>query len=176
MKCPAYKKKCRKCQNEGHFARVCKVPIKKNSKVDALEQQNSSDEDHEMEHKEMHTYFGSVEIECVSNRKNNNKSMITVQIGKQDVKMKADTGAEATVIPYHLYKTITQKPLQMIHQSLKGWHATKPIHPKGCVRLSTQHKNRKIDLIYLVVEENFTPLLSCDACLDLEVLKFITSN
>ena len=76
------------------------MPIKKNSKVDALEQQNSSDEDDEVEHKKMHKYFGSVKIECVSNRKNNNKSMITVQIRKQDVKMKADTGAEATVIPW----------------------------------------------------------------------------
>ena len=87
--------------------------------------------------------------------------------------MKADTGAEATVIPYHLYKEITKAPLRKIHQPLKGWLATKPIHPKGCVRLPTVYKNRKVDLLYLVVEGDFTPLLSCDACLDLEVLKFM---
>ena len=44
-----------------------------------------------------------------------------------------DAGAEATVIPYTLYKEITNKPLQKIQQPLKGWLAPKPIHPKGSV-------------------------------------------
>ena len=44
-----------------------------------------------------------------------------------------DTGAEATVIPYKLYKEITNKPLHKIQQPLKGWLAPKPIHPKGSV-------------------------------------------
>ena len=30
-----------------------------------------------------------------------------------------------------------------------------------------------MNLLYLVVDENFTPLLGCDACLDLEVLQFM---
>ena len=30
-----------------------------------------------------------------------------------------------------------------------------------------------MDLLYLVVDGNFTPLLGSDACLDLEVLKFM---
>ena len=99
--------------------------------------------------------------------------MITVKIAGRDVRIKADTGAEATVIPYHLYKEITKKPLQKIQQPLKGWLAKKPIHPVGCVSLPTQYKNRKLNLLYLVVEGNFPPLLGCDACLDLEVLKFM---
>ncbi len=36
------------------------------------------------------------------------KSMILVQIGKQNVQMKADTGAKATVIPYHLSKNYSK--------------------------------------------------------------------
>ena len=170
--CPAFKKKCRKCQSEGHFARVCKNPTKK-SKVDFVKHQTSSDDDNEGEYNKVHTYFASIEIETVSKNYKNDKSMISVKIGKHDIKMKADTGAEANVIPYDLYKKITRKPLQKIHQPLKGWLATKPIHPTGCVRLSTEYKGRKIDLLYLVVEGDFTPLLSCDACLDLEVLKFM---
>ena len=42
-----------------------------------------------------------------------------------------------------------------------------------CKRLPTQYRNRKIDLLYLVVNGNFTPLLSCSGCLDLEVLQFM---
>jgi hypothetical protein len=166
--CPAYKKRCRKCQKEGHFARVC---VKKNSRVDVVHK-NASDEENDLDNG-VHAYFTSIEIECLSNKKRSKQSMINVKIGKQNVRMKADTGAEATVIPYHLYQKITRKPLQKIHQPLKGWLATKPIHPRGCVRLPTEYEGRKLDLLYLVVEGDFTPLLGCDACLDLEVLKFM---
>ena len=49
----------------------------------------------------------------------------------------------------------------------------KPNHPKGCVRLQTKYENQEMNLLYLVVDENITPLLGCVACLDLEVLQFI---
>ena len=77
------------------------------------------------------------------------------------------------MIPFSLYKNLSKKPLQKIHRPLKAWLATKPIHPVGCVRLPTKYKHRKIDLLYIVVNGEFTPLLSCSACLDLEVLKFM---
>ena len=121
----------------------------------------------------MHTYFGSVELGTVSDNRKRNKSLITLKIAGRDVRIKEDTGAEPTVIPYNLYTQLTKKPLQKIHQPLEGWLAKKPIHPKGSVSLPTQYKNRKLDVLYLVVEGDFTPLLGCDACLDLEVIKFM---
>lgn len=62
-----------------------------------------------------------------------------------------------------------KKPLQKIHQPLKGWLARKPIHSKGSVSLPTQYKNRKLDVLYLIVEGDFTPLLARDAYLNLKV-------
>ena len=138
-----------------------------------MQQESPPDLDTQCVNKEVHTYFGSIELGSVSNAKKSKKSLITLKIEGQNIEVKADTGAEATVIPYHLYKKITKKPLQKIQQPLKGWLATKPIHPKGCVRLQTQYENREMNLLYLVVDENFTPLLGCDACLDLEVLQFM---
>lgn len=41
------------------------------------------------------------------------------------------------------------------------------------MRLPTKYKSREINLLYLVVDGNFTSLLSCDACLDFEILKFM---
>ena len=99
--------------------------------------------------------------------------MINITINNHKIKVKADTGAEANVIPFSLYRQITWKPLQKIHQPLRGWLAAKTIHPAGCVRLSTQYKNRTIDLLYLVVHGDFTPLMSCNSCLDLKVLQFM---
>ena len=162
-----------KCRKEGHFAQVCKEIAKKGSQVDTVEQENCFDEDCQGKSEDVHTYFGSVELGTVSDNRKRNKSLITHKIAGRDVRIKADTGAEATVIPYNLYTKLTKKPLQKIHQPLKGWLAKKPIHPKGSVSLPTQYKNRKLDVLYLVVEGDFTPLLGCDACLDLEVIKFM---
>ena len=65
-------------------------------------------------------------------------------------------------------RTLTGKSLRNIYKRF-----TNPLKAKGSVSLPTQYKNRKLDVLYLVVEGDFTPLLSCDACLDLEVIKFI---
>ena len=41
------------------------------------------------------------------------------------------------------------------------------------MRLPTRYGSRELNLLYLVVDGNFTPLLGCDACLDLDVLEFM---
>ena len=172
-RCPAFGKTCLKCQTEGHFARMCPKEVKRDSKVNVVQHASNSDQDTRSLTEEVHTYFGSVELGSVGATKKSKRSLVTLKIAGQVVEIKADTGAEATVIPYHLYQQITKKPLQKIQQPLKGWLATKPIHPRGCVRLQTQYKNHQMNLLYLVVDGDFTPLLGCDACLDLEVLQFM---
>ncbi|XP_032230541.2 uncharacterized protein K02A2.6-like [Nematostella vectensis] len=172
--CPALRKKCRNCQQEGHFAKLCPLKGKKETPVSTVEQENQVESMGQGDRGgDPHLYFGSVELGTVSSPNSTKKSVITLRIAQKEVKVKADTGAEANVMPYHVYKAITTQPLRKIHQPLKGWLADKAIHPVGCVRLPTQYKNRKIDLLYLVVHGEFTPLLSCEACLDLEVLKFM---
>ena len=99
--------------------------------------------------------------------------MITVKIAAKDVQIKADTGAEATVVLYELYMEITNKPLQKIQQALKRWLAPKPIYPKGSVRLPVRWGSDELNLLCIVVDGNFTPLLGGDACLNLKVLEFI---
>ena len=152
---------------------MCPKEVKRDSKVNVVQHASNSDQDTQSRTEEVHTYFGSVELGSVGATKKSKRSLVTLKIAGQDVEIKADTGAEATVIPYHLYQQITKKPLQKIQQPLKGWLATKPIHPRGCVRLQTQYKNHQMNLLYLVVDGDFTPLLGCDACLDLEVLQFM---
>ena len=165
-RCPALGKKCNKCKKEGHFAQVCKELSAEGSLLAAVEHDPPTTHG-------VHTYFESVELDSVSGTRKKSRSLITVKIAGKNVQIKADTGAEATVIPYELYKEITNKPLQKIKQPLKGWLAPKSIHPKGSVRLLTQYGSCELNLLYLVVDGNFTPLLGCDACLDLEVLEFM---
>ena len=148
-------KLCLKCKQKGHFAQMCPANVKGGSQVDVVQRTQSSSQ-------EVHTHFESIELGSVVDARKSGKSLATIQIGGQAVEIKADTDAKAIVIPHYLYEKITKKPLQQI-----------PVHPRGCVRLPTRYKNRQMDLLYLVVDGNFTPLLGCDACLDLEVLKFM---
>ena len=134
--------KCNKCEKKGHFAQVCKELSAEGSQLAAVEHEPPMNHD-------VHTYFGSVELDSVSGTRKKSRSLIIVQISGKDVQIKIDTGAEASVIPYELYKEITKKPLQ---------------------KIPTRYESRELNLLYLVVDGNFTPLLYCDACLDLEVL------
>ena len=127
---------------------MCKELSAEGSQLAAVEHEPPMNHD-------VHTYFGSVELDSVSGTRKKSRSLITVKIAGKDVQIKPDTGAEATVIPYELYKEITNKPLQKIQQPLKGCLA----HPKGSVRLPTRYGNRELNLLYLVVDGNFTPLL-----------------
>ena len=122
---------------------------------------------------DVYTYFESVELDSVSGTRKKSRGLITVKIAGKNVQIKADTGAEASAIPYELYKETSNKPLQKIQQPLKGWLAPKPIHTKSSVRLPTQYGGPELNLLYFVVDGNFTPFLGCDACLDLEVLEFM---
>ena len=81
-----------------------------------MEQENLFDDGHQGENQDVHTYFGSVELGSVSDNRKTNKSLITIQIAGIDAQMKADKGAEATVVPYHLSKEIAKKALRKIQQ------------------------------------------------------------
>jgi len=142
---------------------VCPGNVKEGSKVDLVKQESPPGLDPQNANKEVHTYFGSIELGSVSVSRKSKKSLITLKIEGQNVEVKADTGAEVQRLPSYPFicirKSRSKKPLQKIQQPLKGWLATKSIHPRGCVRLQTQYKNRQMNLLYLVADGNFTPLL-----------------
>ena len=98
---------------------MCPANVKGGSQVDLVQNTQSSSQ-------EVHTYFESVELGSVLDARKSRKSLVTIQIGGQAFEIKADTGAEATVIPYHLYEKITKKPLQQIQQPLPSYSVQEP--------------------------------------------------
>ena len=48
---------------------------------------------------EVHTYFEYIELGSVLDASKSRKRLVTIEIGGQAVEIKAETGAEATVIP-----------------------------------------------------------------------------
>ena len=126
-----------KSKKEGHFAQVCKDIAKKGLQVDTVEQENSFDEDCQGKGEDVHTYFGSVELGTASDSRKRNKRLITLKIAGRDVRIKVDTGAEATVIPHNLYTQITKKPPQKIHQQRNTYTQRAPY----LFRLCTKNEN-----------------------------------
>jgi hypothetical protein len=108
---------------------------RRDKKLNSVQQEDLPDNSEHEQSNLVHTYFNSVEIASLSKDKKKDKAMVSLKVAGKYLKMKADTGAEATVIPFKLYKELTKKPLQKIHQPLKGWLAVKAINPKGCVRV-----------------------------------------
>ena len=117
-RCPALGKKCNKCKNEGHFAQVCKELSAEGSQLAAVEHEPPMNHD-------VHTFFGSVELDSISGTRKKSRSLIAVKIAGKE-----------------LYKEITNKPLQKLQQPLNWWLAPKPIHPKCSVRLPTRYGSR----------------------------------
>ena len=86
---------------------MCKTSTKQNN-ANAVEEGLATEIDPD---NVPHAYFDSVELGSVGSAKGN-KNVITVKINDQNIKMKADKGADATVILYDLCKKFTRKPLQ----------------------------------------------------------------
>ena len=81
---------------------TCKELSAESSQLAAVEHEPPMNHD-------VHTYFGSVELDSVSCTRKKSRGSITVKIAGKDVQIKADTGAEATVISYELYKLENHK-------------------------------------------------------------------
>ena len=94
-KCPALKQECRKCKKVGHFARMCKSSPVSTSNVQPVEGGDVYEDD---SNDNIHAYFASVELGSVDTSVSR-KSTINVMISNRNVKVKADTGAEANIIP-----------------------------------------------------------------------------
>ncbi|XP_048590510.1 uncharacterized protein LOC125573783 [Nematostella vectensis] len=64
--CPALRKKCRNCQQEGHFAKLCPLKGKKETPVSTVEQENQVESMGQGDRGgDPHLYFGSVELGTV---------------------------------------------------------------------------------------------------------------
>ena len=110
--CPALKKKCRTCNKEGQFEKMCPNKEQRESNINAVEQKLASSDLDREEKATSHLYFGSIELASIINQPSAvKKNLISLKVAQKEVKFKAGTGAEATVIPYDIYKSITTKPL-----------------------------------------------------------------
>ena len=95
--CPAFGKRCNKCNKQNHFANVCfgsaPKPSQRGSRVHYLEDEFSDE------------VFGVQEISAVTL---NDSQLVTLKLESGNyLRFQPDTGAQCNVVPLHLYKKAT---------------------------------------------------------------------
>ena len=98
--CPAFKKKCLTCNKEGHFAKMCPNKGKRESNINAVEQELTSSDLDQEEKVTSHLYFGSVEVASIINQPSGvKKNLISLKVAQKRLSLK---------------QTLEQKPLSSL--------------------------------------------------------------
>ena len=167
--CPAYGKKCGRCNSFGHFQSCCKTNI------DAVEF-NSEKEVKEVGMHEDGVYYDlpiitidSVEgtaADWIMPIKLN--SIITV------TPMKLNTWAQANVISEDDLKKLAIKPKISLTKGLKGYFGHKlPVKWK-CI-LKAEHNGMSFHLAFFVVPGRSSPILGKNACEKMGLIRLVCS-
>ncbi|XP_035690003.1 uncharacterized protein K02A2.6-like [Branchiostoma floridae] len=157
-KCPAFGKKCAKCDRPNHFARVCKASSKKINMV----QDNVAEDD-----EEVYT-VGSVSS-------NNKKWYIDLKMSDgKSLSCQIDTGATCNVISEDDFRKFGHK-MKPSKARLKLYDGS-ILKPVGQGILKTRHQDSIIDLEFQIVKTRQNPLLSAETCTKLGLITLNTVN
>ena len=148
-KCPAFGKLCHYCKKKSHFSTVCK-----NKKMHEL-QENDYDSD--------------IFLDSVETNQNVKDWKVSIKICDKTVNMKLDTGALCNVLPHHVYKQISHKPLKASKSRLVSYSGHR-LNTVGKVTLLVSTKNKYIPLEFEIVKDKWMPILGIKACLELNLI------
>lgn len=151
--CPAFNQKCNKCKKNGHYAKMCQGSKTKDNKVHAVK--DDSDE---------YSEDDNVYINAVSTNNDDDKNWIeSIKIGNINVDMKLDSGAQCNVLP----KRIANKIGAQLYTSQTKRIITYSGHNidvAGELKTSAIIRSKKVDLKFIVVKEDVTPVLGKASC------------
>ncbi|KAK7096845.1 hypothetical protein V1264_003892 [Littorina saxatilis] len=162
--CPAYGKRCSNCTKPNHFAKVCRSrrPTKT---VHDIEEHDEEDDDS----------FLNIDVIAIGkDHPDTAYANITLDTGDV-IRFKVDTGAQANVIPYQIYKRMSvQPPLKQGKTSLYGYTGQR-IDVKGIMQIKCSYKDRKYQGTFYVAETtgHSQPVLGLQASLQLQIIKMI---
>ena len=162
--CPAYGKQCRYCAKMNHFSIVCRSRRYTRSK--AVHQIEEADE-----------LNSSFIIDMIADGKDHPDTVYAnINIETGDVlRFKIDTGAQANVIPYHIYMKMTSPPqLKPGKSSLYGY-AGQRINVKGTMNLTCSYKTLHYQGTFYVADtqSHSQPVLGLQASLQLQIIKMV---
>lgn len=153
--CPAYQQKCNKCKRKGHFAEMCNSRSKsiQKAKVQMVNENNSSSDD------ENEFFINSIS----TNRDDDKNWNEQISIGKVNIEVKLDSGAQCNVIPKSVAKSIGM-PLDSSRTKRIITYSGHNIDVAGELKMNTKIRGKLHMIRFIVVNEEVTPVLGKASC------------
>ena len=182
-KCPAYGKTCSKCGKDNHFASKCPVTGKMKSheksgarpktrkkvvyQVIGLDESNSSDSDAKCSDVEW--------VNCTKTVDGTNKAKdikCNMVVGSRNLTFQIDTGSSVNTLPVSFAKNI-----QKTNKILSVWNNDIQVPLGVCRRTIVNPKNnKKYNVEFIVVNDDFTPLLGKKASVQMGLIEICDTN
>ncbi len=178
--CPAYSRKCKSCNETGHFAKCCP----RNS-VDVVEQptqseEYSSDSDFDVStitvtttENHPHHQSGSDEanVMSVNDHCAPNDWNVILPTNGTNITYKIDTGAQVNVLPKKLFYSLSNRPkLKPTGIKLTAYSGSNiPVIGK-CIAY-TKLKNKSIPVLFIIAETSSSPILGLKTSESLNLIK-----
>ena len=171
--CPAYAKTCCKCGKRNHFAAVCRsiLSTRPNARqVNEVTNRTSSQSDP-----------SALQVHSIGGRKKRNfvgsKMQSTLQVnGTHTCTFKLDTGAEANILPFDLYKQVCSSLLRPTSTVLYGF-GNAVIKPLGSIDVAVYNREgREFLLLFYVTDIIDLPIRGEHACDLLNLVKKVDSS
>ena len=163
--CPAYGKTCHKCRRKNHFATVCKTKIKSVKNLDAVSDNEITDELYSLTH----------EIGTVTS--NGKRWFVPVEMKlpkfeSQHIDCQLDTGSTCNTISFQDFCKLCPNGSELKNSNvkLKLYDGT-ILSPQGQCEINCCYKDKSFNLMFQIVKDSLTPLLSADACERLGLLQ-----
>lgn len=162
-RCPAWGKRCTKCNRMNHFAVVCRS--NRNNRVHEV----TTQEDDPTEYLFVDSIQNKVETQ--------NDWLLDLKLGVRGVKksFKIDTGSDVNIIPQSVLSSLKEKcEIKPTHARLEGYFG-KVAKPLGKVTLQVEFKSKYYPIEFMVVDTDRVPVLGRDTSVELGVVKRVRS-
>lgn len=152
--CPAYGKTCRACQSKNHFAVCCR-------KVTQVGELRDDEDD-----------FSILDV-CVDSVRTERDWIVNADVGGQQVRLKVDTGSQANLLPFPVYKSIKLRPpLKHSSSTLRSYSGCTIKH-LGVISQQVAIGRQRCELNFFVVKKGRQALLGLHGA---EQLGLVTRN
>lgn len=165
--CPAFNKKCNKCDKTGHFAKMCNNDKRSVRVVDV-----KSDKEYDNDVEEF--FCDWISINSINAREEWIQKVNFID-SKKTIAFKIDSGAQCNVIPIDLCKKLNIKECAKSNVILKNYNQQK-IKTIGKVKLKCKIGNIEKEVDFEIFDGKNVPILGLQSSIDFNLIKRVNPD